>query len=151
VVIVPKEDIARRSDQPALRTGKPFCSANDRNCFSANRRPRPAAGIKTPAHTPSAPGVSQASRAQSHRRGHSRQSALAPSSASVVHRSGSRAHRISGTPDSCTQSALSIASDNMAVLYLRYSHTVDRVEYAGISHRCMNDVRAAGDCPSHCR
>ena len=40
---------------------------------------------------------------------------------------------------------LSIATDNMTVLYLRYSHTVDRVEYAGISHRCMNDVRAARD------
>ena len=45
----------------AFRTGKPLCSARERNCFSANRRPRPASGIRMPAHTPSAPGVVQAS------------------------------------------------------------------------------------------
>ena len=43
----------------AFRTGNPLSSASDRNCFSANRRPRPAWGIRMPAHRPSAPGVSQ--------------------------------------------------------------------------------------------
>src|SRR6476620_5412366 len=45
-----------------------------------------------PAHTPSAPGVMQASCAHRHRSGQARQSAFAPSSAVVVHRSGSRVH-----------------------------------------------------------
>jgi hypothetical protein len=44
-----------------IRTGKPLCSARERSCFSANWRPRPAAGIRMPAHSPSAPGVLQAS------------------------------------------------------------------------------------------
>jgi len=81
--------------QPAFRTGYPFCSARERNCLSANRRPRPAAGMRTPAHTPCAPGVSHASWAHCQRRGHARHSSLAPSSATVVHRSGSRAHKTS--------------------------------------------------------
>jgi hypothetical protein len=33
---------------------------------------------------------------------------------------------------------------NTAILYERYSHIVDRAEYEGISHRCMNDDRAGG-------
>jgi hypothetical protein len=74
------------------RTGKPFSSAKDRSCRRANRRPRPASGIKMPAHTPSAPGVLQAACAHCQRRGHARHSAFAPSSTVVVQRSGSRVH-----------------------------------------------------------
>ena len=90
----------------ALRTGNPFCSANERNCLRANRRARPASGIRMPAHRPSAPGVSQASWAQRQRRGHARQTSFAPSSAPVVHRSGSRAHRTVAIPKSCTSAPL---------------------------------------------
>jgi hypothetical protein len=45
----------------AFRTENPLSSARDLNCLSANWRARPASGIRMPAHTPAAPGVSQAS------------------------------------------------------------------------------------------
>ena len=64
-------------------------SANDFSCLSANCRLRPAGGSTIPAHNPSAPGVTQASLAHCQRRGQARHSALAPSSAVVVQRSGS--------------------------------------------------------------
>ena len=85
-----------RPERATVRTGNPLSSARDRNCVIANRRARPASGIKMPAHMPSAPGVSQASRAHCHRRGQARQIALAPSSACAVHRSGSRVHAATG-------------------------------------------------------
>jgi hypothetical protein len=83
-------------ERATVRTGNPLSSARDRNCVNANRRARPASGIKMPAHMPSAPGVSHASRAHRHRRGQPRQIALAPSSACTVHRSGSRMHAPTG-------------------------------------------------------
>ena len=106
--------IVRQCD--AFRTGYPLSSARDRNCFSANWRARPDSGIRMPAHTPSAPGVRQASCAHRQRSGHARQSAIAPSSTVVVHRSGSRVHApfddssitVGPTDTSCTELAFRI-------------------------------------------
>ncbi len=78
------------------RTGWPLRSASDRSWFNANARARPASGITTPAHSPSAPDDSTASFAHIHRRGHARQSILASSSGVVVQRSGSCVQAPSG-------------------------------------------------------
>lgn len=60
-------------------------------------RARPDSGITTPAHSPSAPADSTASRAHSHRRGQARHRVLASSSGVVVQRSGSCVQTPSGT------------------------------------------------------
>lgn len=72
-------------------------SARDRSWPNANARARPDSGITTPAHSPSAPADSTASRAHSHRRGQARHRVLASSSGVVVQRSGSCVQTPSGT------------------------------------------------------
>ena len=52
-----------QADLAVSRTGYPLRSARERSWPSANVRGRPASGITTPAHSPSAPGDSTASRA----------------------------------------------------------------------------------------
>ena len=68
---------AGQADLAASRTGYPLRSARDRSWPSANARARPPSGITTPAHSPSAPADSTASRAHIQRRGQARHSALA--------------------------------------------------------------------------
>jgi hypothetical protein len=67
-------------------------SASARSRRSAWVRPRPASGMTMPAHSPSARGISQASRAHNHRRGQLRHTAFAWSSMAIVQRSGSSTH-----------------------------------------------------------
>jgi AcrR family transcriptional regulator len=102
-----------------FRTGSPLSSARDLNCLSATWRARPASGIRMPAQMPSAPGVSQASCAHRHRRRQPRQIALAPSSAVIVHRSGSRVHTPSGASSSTTASASEPSPAHKAITSLR--------------------------------
>ncbi len=62
-----------RACAPGSRCARPA----RRSCLSAKLRPRPASGTTMPAQSPSARGNSQASRAHSQRRGHSRQMTFA--------------------------------------------------------------------------
>lgn len=118
------EGNGRRNPQPpghagragafGLRTGYPWRSASDRSWRSANALGRPASGITTPAHSPSAAGSSQASRAHGQRRGHARHSAFASSSGAVVQRSGSRAHAPCQNPPSAAAAVIAPPSRHTA-------------------------------------
>jgi hypothetical protein len=125
------------------RTGWPLRSARERSWRRANVRPRPPSGMTIPAHSPSARGSSHASRAHIHRRGHARQTALASSSADVVHRSGSRVHApIGGSTHSdafivCRSSARSAASHREGAK--RSARTVATQQL----YMCLNNI---GQC-----